>query len=105
MRLQDFLKPGTAQAQALPQTEPAPHVVVVGEVHAPGACPWTNGMRLTDAIACAGGLGNFARRYPVRVSHADGKAEIFNYSRALTNRSDNPVLRPGDVINVRSFDM
>ena len=77
-------------------------ILVEREVHAPGAYPWTNGMRLTDAIACAGGLTDFADHNWVRLSHADGEAETCNYDFALKNKSKDPVLRPGDRVYVHS---
>ena len=77
-------------------------ILVEREVHAPGMYPWTNGMRLTDAIACAGGLTDLADRNRVRLSHADGEKEQCLYDFAVKNKSDDPVLRPGDRVYVHS---
>jgi len=59
-------------------------------------------MRLTDAIAGAGGLTDFARRSSVRVFHAGGKVEIYDYDHALKDKRSDPVLRPGDRVSVYS---
>jgi hypothetical protein len=95
--------PGGKPGAPAPKSEAlGSRILVEREVHAPGAYPWTNGMRLTDAIACAGGLTDLADRNRVRLSHADGEAETCLYDFALKNKSEDPVLRPGERVYVHS---
>jgi len=84
------------QPQTSSAVAPDSHIYVGRDVHAPGYYPWTSGMRLTDAIASAGGLTDFAQLSLIGVQHADGKFEKYHYDLALKNKSDDPVLRPGD---------
>jgi protein involved in polysaccharide export with SLBB domain len=58
--------------------------------------PWTNGMRLQDAMDAAGGLTDFATRN-LRVRHADGSVEKYRLSPHY-KPTKNPVLQPGDQI-------
>ena len=95
--------PGGKPGAPAPKSEAlGSRILVEREVHAPGAYPWTNGMRLTDAVACAGGLTDLADRNRVRLSHADGEKEQCLYDFAVKNKSDDPVLRPGDRVYVHS---
>jgi len=93
-------QPQTTNAVALVALDS--RINVGGEVHAPGYYPWTSGLRLTDAIANAGGLTVFAVRSRIQVKHADGKAEKCDYNLALKDKSDDPMLRPGDAVFISS---
>lgn len=56
-------------------------------------------MTLKDAIDAAGGFGEYARR-KFELRHSDGAVEIYwlGPGKTLTN---NPALRPGDMIGSR----
>jgi protein involved in polysaccharide export with SLBB domain len=72
-------------------------VYVDGEVRNPGRYPWTNGMRLKDAIEVAGGFTEFAN-HRIKMIHEDGAIETYKLwgDWVATN---NPVLKPGDRIH------
>jgi protein involved in polysaccharide export with SLBB domain len=80
---------------------PDSNVYVWREVRAPGAYPWTNGMRLTDAILSAGGFNDFATNRPrVNVLHLDGTEESYKYDLIRKRKIQDPMLRPGDRVFV-----
>jgi hypothetical protein len=87
-------KPAHDSHEAIPDG----HVLIVREVRAPGVYPWTNGMRLTDAISCAGGVTEFARH--ITIFHSDGTREAHKYDRILERPSANPLLKPRDFIHI-----
>jgi protein involved in polysaccharide export with SLBB domain len=78
-----------------------PQVYIGREVRVPGTYPWTKGMRLSNVIASAGGLTDFASR-SIRVVHSDGTKEVFHYDRIIKKPVANPALRPGDRVNITS---
>lgn len=96
-------QPGTPAAVSHgsePLGQAPPFIYVSGEFHAAGRYAWTNGMRLKDAFAAAGGFTDFAW-HRIRLVHWDGTMEMYRWSseRPLTK---NPLLKPGDkVINPR----
>jgi hypothetical protein len=79
---------------------PDGQVFVYHEVRAPGAYPWTNGMRLTDIIVVAGGLTDFAKRSRIFIIHSDGTREVHDYDGILKKKIADPLLRAGDFVHV-----
>lgn len=78
------------------------YIFVYGIVSAPGRYPWRKGMHLIEGIAAGGGFTEISG-VRIRVSHTDGTAERFSshqLRQIVGNRSDDPILRPGDVIFV-----
>jgi protein involved in polysaccharide export with SLBB domain len=58
-------------------------------------------MTLTDAIASAGGLTQFAGRARIRVFHKYGSVvEVYDYDQILAHRTADPALEAGDYISV-----
>ena len=77
-----------------------PCVSVLGEFRTPGYCAWTNGMTLADGIAAAGGFTPLATR-DVRLTHRGGSNEFYYRSGPQNTLTNNPVLRPNDLIYSR----
>jgi len=89
----------TLLSSDLPTPSPAPRsetpvVYVDGQFYRPGIYTLTNGMRLKDAIAAAGGLNEYALHL-IWLQHPGEPKQQYKWSakRPLTN---NPVLWPGD---------
>jgi protein involved in polysaccharide export with SLBB domain len=91
---------GSRTATPSQQGEPPPYVWVDGEFKQPGRYAWTNGMRLKDTFAVAGGFTEFAEP-EIRLTHWDGSHQSFRWS-ASRPLEDNPPVKPGDIVyNVR----
>lgn len=82
----------------------APRVYVLGEVARPGAYPVRGRLDVLQAIALAGGLGDFANKSRVLLIRKTEEGEVrhvLNYGRFLSSSSRAaPVVRPGDTIYV-----
>ncbi len=82
----------------------APRVYVLGEVARPGAYPIRGRLDVLQAIALAGGLGDFAdkRRVLLIRKTKDGEVrQVLNTSRYLSSSSRAaPIVLPGDTIYV-----
>lgn len=82
----------------------APRVYVLGEVARPGAYPVRGRLDLLQAIALAGGLGDFAnprRIVLIRKTKEGEQRHVLNYSRFVSSSSASiPVILPGDTIYV-----
>jgi polysaccharide export outer membrane protein len=81
-------------------------IYVQGEVARKGAVPLTPGMRISDALAIAGGLGPFADAGEIRVlrENGSGYAEFeFDYNDFIDGEDldRNILLEPGDRIVVQ----
>ena len=80
-------------------------VKVIGQVKAPQALPYRDGMTILDAVLAVGGLGQFAagnRAHVVRTENGK-QTEIKVKLDALVNNGDmkqNLLLKPGDVLVV-----
>src|SRR5450631_4378046 len=80
-------------------------VKVIGQVKAPQALPYRDGMTVLDAVLTVGGLGQFAagnRAHIVRTENGK-QTEIKVKLEALVNNGDmkqNLLLKPGDVLVV-----
>jgi polysaccharide export outer membrane protein len=78
---------------------------VLGAVNTPGTFPLTEGLRLVDAVAMAGGPTNRGRLTNVILVRVEGgqtrRIEV-NLERALSGRDpeQNPALRNGDIVFV-----
>lgn len=80
-------------------------VTVIGEVKTPGRYEFRSRATVLDAIAAAGGFGEFASRSKIGILRQEGanaKRIPFNYSKGVSaeNQQDNPFLRPGDIVVV-----
>lgn len=82
----------------------APRIYVLGEVVRPGAYPVRGRLDILQAIALAGGLGDFAdkRRVLLIRKTKDGEVRhVLNYGRFLSSSSGAaPIVLPGDTIYV-----
>jgi len=80
-------------------------VYVLGQVGRPGAYPMLPGMTVLQAIASAGGLGQFAKLTKIEVRRTENgqvKRMAFNYKEVLkgVHPEQDVVLKPGDTIVV-----
>lgn len=80
-------------------------IAVLGAVSRPGKYDLVDGMKLTDAIALAGGQsesGNLDQVAVIRIEAGKTKTIAADLSRALSGQdtSQNVLLRPGDVVYV-----
>jgi polysaccharide export outer membrane protein len=73
---------------------------VDGEVRNPSKQLYTGPMKVTEAIASAGGFTDFANRKKVRVIRANGKIEIINCKEAIDHPDRDPEVFPGDKVHV-----
>ncbi|MEW6115747.1 MAG: polysaccharide biosynthesis/export family protein [Nitrospirota bacterium] len=82
-------------------------IKVVGEVKTPGLVPFAEGMTALDAVLSAGGFTNFASQNSVVIVRKEGK-EVREIEARLKDvmkggdLSKNVLLRPGDLITVKS---
>ena len=79
---------------------------VTGAVRTPGAYPYSSGMTALDAVLVAGGFTEFASQNSVVIVRKDGNA-ITNIEVELKdvmkgNLKKNVLLKPGDVVNVKT---
>ncbi len=111
-KLQEEIQEGLAAFVSFPEVTVIVQEVkslkfnIVGEVLKPGSYPLTESTTVLDAIALAGGLGEFAKRnsiYVLRI-RSDGSSERlpFRYKQILkgSNLSENVQLRPHDTVVV-----
>jgi polysaccharide export outer membrane protein len=80
-------------------------VTEIGEVKTPGRYEFRSRATVLDAIAAAGGFGEFASRSRVGILRQEGanvKRIPFNYSKGVSAESqqENLFLRPGDIVVV-----
>jgi polysaccharide export outer membrane protein len=69
-------------------------IFIIGEVKAPGAYPYSNGMTVINAVALAGGYTYRARTKAIVITRRDGAAK-----NEIEANADTTIL-PGDVIEV-----
>jgi polysaccharide export outer membrane protein len=89
----------------LESTETRPRIYVTGEVRAPGAYPIHVQTDIVQAIALAGGLGQFAAKHRIQVRrkiHGIDELIPFDYVAYETGQvvGENLNLRPGDIVIV-----
>jgi polysaccharide biosynthesis/export protein len=78
-------------------------VFAMGNVAKQGAYPLGGKKTVLELIAEAGGLGPFAKTrsiYILRKTNGNETRIPFNYKKALSGKSDNPELLPGDIVVV-----
>ena len=73
---------------------------VDGEVRAPNRQIYNSRITVLRAIASAGGFTDFANKKKVRLTRVDGRTQIVNCVKALTNPSLDLEVYPGDKIHV-----
>jgi protein involved in polysaccharide export with SLBB domain len=101
-----MLKPG--DAVLVPRSEnplfppdPATQIHVSGAVVLPSHWPWTNGLKLTDAITMVGGLTKYADGR-VQINHPNsGTSDRYNLQDIQSGRAENPALNSGDDIHLQ----
>jgi protein involved in polysaccharide export with SLBB domain len=79
-----------------PRSDTELFIYAGGEFKRGGRIPWTNGMRLKDAIELAGGFTDFWQRGIV-LRHGDGTGEYYPLTRK-TALKDDRTLMPGDTV-------
>ncbi len=75
------------------------YVYVGGEVQRPGRIPWSTDLTLTKAVQSAGGFTLYAKDTRVTLTR-DRKAYDFDVRLAQRKPDEDPVLFPGDSIQV-----
>ena len=79
-------------------------VAVVGAVIKPGSLPWTEGMKLVDAISLAGGLTSIADGDHVRITRLVGPSRTVTATVSVDDITDGKLgdvpLQAGDTIKV-----
>ena len=71
-----------------------------GEVRAPNRQIYNSRITVLKAIASASGFTDFANKTKVRLTRVDGRTQIINCRKALTNPALDPEVYPGDTIHV-----
>lgn len=74
-------------------------VTVGGEVRNPTIVPWSPDMTLSQAIKRAGGVGEWGKLTKIKVTR-EGKSQVFNLKKSDKDATQNPVLLPGDEVEV-----
>jgi polysaccharide export outer membrane protein len=72
---------------------------VRGEVRMPGRFPMRGDLRLTHAIAAAGGYTDFAKVTEIKIIRGE-EVTVHNGKRIEQRREEDPMIRAGDVIVV-----
>ncbi|OAM87113.1 polysaccharide export protein [Termitidicoccus mucosus] len=75
------------------------YVYVGGEVGRPGRVVWTSDLTLTKAVQAAGGFSLYAREKGVNLVR-DGQSHVIDAHLALKKPSEDPLLLPGDSLQV-----
>jgi polysaccharide export outer membrane protein len=79
-------------------------VSVVGAVQKPGSLPWSEGMKLVDAISLAGGLTSIADGDHVRITRNVGSSKTVTATVSVDDITDGKLpdvpLQAGDTIKV-----
>jgi len=81
-------------------TSEARQFFVMGEVHRPGAMPYTPNMTFLRAIATAGGYGTYARKTKIQVIRGSGSTLAVNGRKIDSDPSLDFPIYPGDLIQV-----
>jgi protein involved in polysaccharide export with SLBB domain len=90
-----------ARAADAPQATTAPaYVFIAGELKAPGRYPWTNGMRLTEAIERAAGYTFYADLAHIRITRSGTNVIVCDYNAAVASPGKNLPLAAGDSVLV-----
>lgn len=73
---------------------------VGGEVRREGPAAYIGGTTLTKAIQTAGGFTDFANKKRIQLTRG-GKTATYDWNKIQQNPSSDPLIIPGDSINVR----
>jgi len=78
------------------------HYFINGEVNRPGKFVLVVPTTVMQALVEAGGFRDFANKKKIRIQHADGSTDLFNYNQVEKgkNLKQNIYLKPGDAIYV-----
>ncbi len=71
-----------------------------GEVKAPNRYAWFSGMTVLKAIQAAGDFTDFAKKKAVQVRRSNGRKELVNCLKAITDPNHDILIYPGDTIIV-----
>ena len=81
-------------------------VSIIGAVNKPGSLPWSEGMKLVDAISLAGGLTSIADADHVRITRLIGSGRTVTAFVSVDDITDGKLvdvpLQAGDTIKVDS---
>ncbi len=84
-----------------PESQTNLNVQVLGHVKQHGSVAWTNGMNMTDAIALAGGFGEFADRREIKLRRSNESFGFYIFVAPVEKGSiGDPPLKPGDIVFV-----
>lgn len=75
------------------------YIYIGGEVQRPGRIPWSPDLTLSKAVQSAGGFTLYAKESKVTLSR-DRRAYDFDVNLAQRNPEEDPLLFPGDSIQV-----
>jgi protein involved in polysaccharide export with SLBB domain len=75
-------------------------VQVLGRVAKQGAVPWTKGMRLSQAIALAGGFDKFPKLDRIKLVRRGSEQHVINFNDVLDRKVPDLELEPRDVVFV-----
>ena len=79
-------------------------VFMTGEVERPGPIKWSSSLTLTNAVSLAGGFTDFANWKRIVIHHQDGQVERYSYLQAVDDGTNNPPLRPDDIVRVGGYE-
>lgn len=105
-RLSEYIKSPQVNIIVTTPMSALSKITVIGQVKAPGAVPYRQGMTVLDVVLAAGGLGEFAggNRAKIIRKTADGKSRELRVKLAdLINKgkiSNNVEVLPGDVLMI-----
>jgi polysaccharide biosynthesis/export protein len=103
--LSEFVKTPKVNVVVMVAVSVFSQVKIIGQVKAPQALPYRDGMTVLDAVLAVGGLGQFAAGNRAHIVRTEGgkQTEIKVKLDALLNSGDmkqNVLLKPGDVLVV-----
>ncbi|MBV9948176.1 MAG: SLBB domain-containing protein [Myxococcales bacterium] len=79
-------------------------ISIVGAVNKPGSLPWSEGMKLVDAISLAGGMTSLADGDHVRITRLVGTGRTMSAMVSVDDITDGKLgdvpLQAGDTIKV-----
>jgi polysaccharide export outer membrane protein len=78
-------------------------ISIIGEVRSPGPQVMNGSLTVLQALAKAGGLGEFANKSKIRILRHNGSRTEpidYDYKRTLNGETEDVYLQPGDTIVV-----
>ena len=97
---QTSVPPPLFQTVTIIVTNSGRFIYIDGEVKRSDRFVWTPELTLTNAIALAGGFTDFANRRRLEIRRGDGSTEQYNYFRIRNGTTNDPALRPNDLVYV-----